>query len=172
VAQIDLFRGITGVSNAVVVASSDGNSSFAWREHTVFPDETEAHYYLRIRMSDNANIWTGPVYVTYGPGGPTTAVGDDGVGATLAMSASPNPTPGRVTASFTLPRAVSRGQVIVYDAGGRRVRTLLDGPLEAGNHQIAWTGLSDNGSTAHSGVYFIRLVTGQHSAARKILLIR
>ncbi len=172
VSQIDLFRGITGTSNAVVVASSDGSSKFAWREHDVFPDETEAHYYLRIKMNDNANIWTGPVYVTYGPGGPTTDVGDDTPGATLAMSASPNPMMGRVTASFALPTAVSRGQVIVYDAGGRRVRTLVDGPMAAGGHQVAWTGLNDNGSAVHSGVYFIRLVTGGHSAVRKILLIR
>ena len=151
VAQIDLFRGITGSSNAVVVASSDGNPSFAWREHAVFPEGTEAHYYLRIRMSDNANIWTGPVYVTYVAGGPTTDVGAPGAAATLALSASPNPTLGNVTASFTLPTAVARGQVMVFDAGGRRVRTLLDGPLEAGDHRIAWTGQSDNGTAARRG---------------------
>ncbi len=172
VSQIDLFRGITGASNAVLVASNDGSSKFAWREHKVFPDETEAHYYLRIKMNDNANIWTGPIYVTYGPGGPTTDVGDDTRGATLAMSASPNPMMGRVTASFALPTAVSRGQVIVYDAGGRRVRTLVDGPMAAGAQQVAWTGLNDNGSAVHSGVYFIRLVTGEHTAVRKILLLR
>ncbi len=172
VAQIDLFRGITGSSNAVVVASSEGNPNFAWREQDVFPDGTEAHYYLRIRMSDNANIWTGPVYVTSVAGSPTTDVGEPGAVATLALSASPNPTLGNVTASFTLPTAVARGQVMVYDASGRRVRTLLDGPLEAGVHRIGWTGQSDNGTAARPGVYFLRLVTGEHTATKKILLIR
>jgi hypothetical protein len=32
VSQIELLRGITGVSNAVVVATSTGNADFAWRE--------------------------------------------------------------------------------------------------------------------------------------------
>ena len=61
---------------------------------------------------------------------------------------------------------------MVYDASGRRVRTLLDGPLEAGDHRIAWTGMTDNGASARPGVYFLRLVTGKHTATKKILLIR
>ena len=170
VAQIDLFRGITGVSNAVAVASSDGNSSFAWRDRSALADGVEAHYYLRIRMSSNANIWTGPVYVTRGS---LIGVGDDPrPSSEIALSASPNPTPGRTTASFSLPSAVAHGQLVVYDAAGRRVKTLLDGPLAAGAHAIAWTGQSDDGSIARSGVYFIRLLTNEHSVTRKILLIR
>lgn len=171
VAQIDLFRGITGVSNAVVVASSRGNPEFAWRDVTAFAEDTEAHYYLRIRMNDNANIWTGPVYVTRGPGGGTTAVGD-GPATGIAMSASPNPALGSVTASFALSREVSRARLDVYDVGGRRVKTLLDGPLAAGDHRISWTGRKDDGAIARPGVYFIRLLTDGHSATRKILLIR
>lgn len=171
VAQIDLFRGITGVSNAAVVATSYGNASFAWRDLDPVAEGAEAHYYLRIRMNDNANLWTGPVYVTRGPGGGTVAVDDGGPPPGLALAASPNPTLGRVTASFTLP-AAARGELVVFDVGGRRVKTLLDGPLAAGDHRVAWTGHTDDGSTARSGVYFIRLVTDQRSATRKILLIR
>jgi hypothetical protein len=171
VAQIDLFRGITGVSNAAVVATSNGSPSFAWRERTLFPEGTEAHYYLRIRMNSNANIWTGPVYVTRGPVG-TTAVGDERPGATLALAASPNPTLGRVTAAFTLPRAVDHGRLTVFDVGGRQVKTLLNGPLAEGEHRIAWTGVRDNGATAPPGVYFIRFMAGDLSATRKILLIK
>lgn len=171
VAQIDLFRGITGVSNAVVVATNIGSPNFAWRERTLFPEGTEAHYYLRIRMADNANIWTGPVYVTRGPVG-TTDVPVAAPGATISMLASPNPTLGRVTASFTLPRAVPAGRLTVFDVNGRQVRTLLEGPLAEGEHRIAWTGVRDNGTSAPPGVYFIRLMAGELSATRKILLIR
>jgi hypothetical protein len=171
VSQIDLLRGITGSSNAVVVATNDNNSKFAWRERTAFPNGTEAHYYLRIRMNDNANIWTGPVYVTYDASSPV-AVGD-GVGrGTIALLASPNPTMGRVTASFSLPVAAGRGQLVVYDASGRRVKTLLDGPLAAGEHRIAWGGVDDAGRQAGAGVYFLRLVTESDAVAKKILLLR
>lgn len=171
VARIDLFRGITGVSNAVVVATSVGNSSFAWREQSTFTPGTEAHYYVRISMNDNANIWTGPVYVDYDPAA-VTGVGGRNPDSELSLSASPNPASGRVTATFTLPNATRRAGLVVYDAAGRRVRTLLDGPLEAGLHQIAWTGLDDYGRTTPSGIFFMRLDTDEHSVMRKVLLIR
>ena len=137
----------------------------------MFPDSTEAHYYLCMRMNDNANIWTGPVYVKKGSG-PVVAVGDARLDTRIALRASPNPSLGQVTASFSLPRATAHGQLVVFDAAGRRVKTLLDGPLAAGDHRIAWTGMSDAGSVARSGVYFLRLVTTEQSAAHKILLMR
>ncbi len=171
VSQIDLLRGITGVSNAVVVASSVGNSSFAWRERTTFAPGTEAHYYVRIRKNDNSTIWTGPVYVTYDPAGPT-AVGDPVIGSELAMAVGPNPSFGRVTASFTLPRDARQADLAVYDAAGRRVTTLLAGPLAAGTHSVTWTGLDDHQRSAPAGIFFLRLATEGRSVVSKVLLIR
>lgn len=171
VAEIDLLRGITGSSNAVVVATSLGSSEFAWRERTTFPPGTEAHYYLRIRMNDNANIWTGPVYVTYDPAA-STAVGDVDASNGLRLAASPNPAYHQVRASFTLPRAAMRAGLSVYDANGRHVKTLLDGPLAAGTHQLAWTGTDDLGRPAPAGIFFMRLDTDGLSKVQKVVLMR
>jgi hypothetical protein len=171
VAQIDLMRGITGVSNAVLVASSLGNETFAWREHTVFAPQTEAHYYLRIRMSTNRLIWTGPVYVTYDPA-TTTGVGEGTPGASIQLTVGPNPTHGRVTASFTLPHSTGSGDVAMFDAGGRRVKTLINGPLTAGPHLVNWTGHDDFGRVAPAGIYFLRIGADQQSAVKKVLMIR
>jgi flagellar hook assembly protein FlgD len=171
IAQIDLLRGITGTSNAVVVATSDNNPNFAWRERQVFPSGTEAHYYFRIRMNDNANIWTGPVYVTYDPSS-TVAVAGPVPSPSIALLAAPNPTLGQVTASFALPAPAGHGRLVVFDANGRRVKTLLDGPLAAGEHRIAWSGHDDAGRMAGPGVYFLSLTTESASVAKKILLIR
>jgi hypothetical protein len=77
-----------------------------------------------------------------------------------------------VTASFSLPFEASRGELVVFDVAGRRVKSLLDGPLAAGDHRIAWTGNKDDGGAATPGVYFLRLVTPHGQATRKILLIR
>jgi hypothetical protein len=171
VAQIDLYRGITGVSEAVVVATSFGNDRFAWRETEVFADGTEAHYYLRIRMLDNQAIWTGPVYVTYDEEA-TVAVEQPAGGATLALVAAPNPAMGRITASFALPRAEGNVELAVFDATGRRVKTLLGGPMSAGSHQVVWTGHDDHGATVPAGIFFLRLRTEAVSAAKKVLMIR
>ncbi|NOT33884.1 MAG: hypothetical protein HOP12_06910 [Candidatus Eisenbacteria bacterium] len=171
VAQIDLLRGVTGTSNAAVVATSVGNSSFAWRERSSFAPGTEAHYYMRIRMNDNANVWTGPVYVDYDPAS-VVGVGDRDHAIELAMSAHPNPAFGRVTASFALPNPARRAALVIYDAAGRRVKSLIDGPLSAGSHQVVWTGLDDAGRPASAGIFFMRLETDDRSVVRKVLLIR
>ncbi len=171
VVQIELLRGITGSSSAVVVATSTNNASFAWRERTVFPQGTEVHYYLRIRQADNAITWTGPVYVTYDPT-VATAVEPRAAGPALQLAVGPNPTLGRVTAAFALAQPARRADLAVFDAAGRRVSTLLAGPLAAGPQRVEWTGLDDRGQRVPSGLFFLRLETDGVSAVRKILLVR
>lgn len=171
VTQIDLLRGVTGSSNAVVVATNTGSSEFAWREHTVFPVGTEVHYYLRIRMSTNATIWTGPVYVTYDPSS-TTAVDDRPARGGISLAVWPNPSAGRASVRFSLPHAVRHADLGVYDAGGRRVRTLINGPLDAGLQQVAWTGFDDAGRALPPGIFFVRIRADEYSAARRVLLLR
>ncbi len=171
VAEINLYRGITGASTATRVAWSTGNSEFAWHEPTTFTPGTEAHYYLRIRMADNQSLWTGPVYVTYDPASPAAVSGAPTTGQ-LALAAHPIPARGKVTAEFTLPRPEGRVRLGVYDLTGRRVRTLWDRGLEAGAHRLEWNGLTDRGESAPGGVFFLRLETSAGSAGKKILLIR
>jgi lamin tail-like protein/flagellar hook capping protein FlgD len=169
IAQIDLFRGITGVSNAVRVAGSVGNNSFQWRELDVFADGTEAHYYLRIRMADNQNIWTGPVYVTYQV--PPVSVGDlpsSDHGITLA--AHPNPTREGLTVEFAMPRD-DMGSIVLYDLSGRRVRTLRTGTLAAGPNSLTWDGLAENGTRPSAGIFFLRLESGAGRVESKVLLL-
>ena len=78
----------------------------------------------------------------------------------------------RVTASFTLSHAADRADLAVYDASGRRVTTLLNGPLTAGNHSIDWTGQDDYGRNMAAGIYFLKLNAGQRQAVQKVLLLK
>jgi hypothetical protein len=142
-----------------------------WRERDVFDPQTEVHYYLRIRMADNQNVWTGPVYVTYDPSNPT-AVGDSPRARDLSLSASPNPAAGGVTARFVLRRSEARATLAVYDPSGRLVRTLLDQTAEAGEHRITWDGLSEDARPARAGLFFLRLETSSGSVSHKIVLLK
>ncbi len=171
IAQIDLFRGITATSAAVKVAGSVGNSAFQWRELDVFPDGTEAHYYLRVRMADNQNIWTGPIYVTYEAASPVAVSDLPSPGSRLTLSARPNPTREGLTVEFTLPRG-EMGSLSLYDLSGRRLRTLLNGALTAGPHTMIWDGLAEDGSRPSAGIFFLRLQTDAERIERKVLLLR
>jgi hypothetical protein len=172
VAQIDLFRGITGTSIATRIAGSVGNSTFQWRDLAPPAPGIEAHYYLRVRMAGNQSIWTGPVYVAYQPV-PTTAVGaQPPASGRLALYAHPNPTQGSLTAEFTLGRDESRVTLAIYDLAGRLRRTLMSGPLPAGPHQVVWDGLGEHGERPGAGVFFLRLETGAERIQRKVLTLR
>jgi hypothetical protein len=168
---IELFRGVTGGAVATMVGSNIGNHDFHWREVETFTTGTEAHYYLRIKINGTRTIWTGPVYVTYDPSTPV-AVGDPGE-SPLAMAAPyPNPGRGAVSVRFSLASAESRVRLGVFDITGRLVRSLVDGPLAAGERNATWDGTAELGQPVQSGVYFLRLDTGAQSLTRKLLYLR
>lgn len=84
---------------------------------------------------------------------------------------APNPFNPSTSISFVLPGA-ARVRVEVFDVGGRRVRTLLDGAMIAGRHSVRWDGTSDHGTQVASGTYFYRLTAGKRVISRKMLLLK
>jgi hypothetical protein len=62
--------------------------------------------------------------------------------------------------------------VSVYDATGRRVRSLARGTFGPGRHDLVWDGHDDAGAPAAPGVYFVRLLTSGHDATRRIAVLR
>ena len=84
---------------------------------------------------------------------------------------APNPFNPVTTIRFTIPED-SRARLVVYDALGRKVRTLIDEDLRASFYTVQWDGRNDGGRMAASGVYFYRLQAGRHVQAKKMLLLR
>jgi hypothetical protein len=85
---------------------------------------------------------------------------------------SPNPASQGVTITFYLPRP-SQVELAVFDASGRRVRTLAAGSRPAGLHSVSWNGINDGGHLMRPAVYFTRLVVdGQRIGQRKITILR
>jgi hypothetical protein len=63
-------------------------------------------------------------------------------------------------------------EVAIYDILGRKIRTLLSGEKTAGYHTIEWNGLTDENTTATSGVYFIRMISEKFNATQKIVMMK
>jgi hypothetical protein len=108
---------------------------------------------------------------------PTTAptgVEDGAVFVNRLDYARPNPFNPSTTIGFSL---ATEGHVTlrVYNAAGRLVRTIVDGPRAAGPQSVVWDGSTDSGLHAASGVYFIRLETkapGGFTATEKLILLK
>ena len=88
----------------------------------------------------------------------------------------PNPFSGATTIPYHIPSAVARLRtavtLAVYDLTGRLVRTLVDGPREAGHHAVSWHGKDEFGREVEPGVYFYRLTMGGKTFTRKAVVLR
>ncbi len=96
---------------------------------------------------------------------------EDAPRAFTLAPAYPNPFNPSTTISFSLP-APGHATLAVYDIAGRKVRTLVSGPMTAGEHAVAWDGRDDGGKPVASGVYLTRLVAGERVATGRMALVR
>ncbi len=83
----------------------------------------------------------------------------------------PNPFNPSTNIRLALP-ATAEVRLDLYNLLGRRVRTLVDGPLETGYHTLAWDGTDQNGGRVASGIYFYRMTTAYFTQSRKMLLLK
>jgi len=58
----------------------------------------------------------------------------------------------------------------VFDAAGKRVRTLANGIFAPGLHSVAWDGLDSRGGRARPGAYFVRVSNGSQSSTHLMIL--
>jgi hypothetical protein len=95
--------------------------------------------------------------------GPVDCTWNGTLPATYALYQSrPNPASGRAVIAFDLPENVEV-TLTVYDISGRKVTTLVDRALPAGEHAVDVTGLA-------AGVYVYKLSAGSFSAAKKMVV--
>lgn len=96
---------------------------------------------------------------------------DPPVGVVPGFGAAPNPFRGATQIHFTL-RVDDDVAVTIYDASGRRVRTLGELSYTAGDHAIDWDGRDDFGRALASGLYFYRFETQSERREGRVVLVR
>jgi hypothetical protein len=89
----------------------------------------------------------------------------------VAMSAMPNPFNPALEARCYLP-AAGQVRLTVLDVRGRRVRTLHDGRVAAGESSWMWDGRDAGGRRVASGVYQLLLETEQRVIRRLVTLVK
>ncbi|MCP4569680.1 MAG: T9SS type A sorting domain-containing protein [FCB group bacterium] len=84
---------------------------------------------------------------------------------------SPNPFNPLTKIEFYLPRQ-SKVELSIYNIQGQKVATLINRSLPVGDHEIIWNGTDDAGKPVASGVYFYKIISGDLSQARKMILLK
>jgi hypothetical protein len=101
---------------------------------------------------------------------PVIAAGG-GNGGLRLEEAAPNPFRTGTHVRFATDRS-GPVRVSVHDVTGRVVRTLSDGPRDAGSHGLSWDGRDALDRPVASGVYFLRVEAAGNVATGKLLRLR
>jgi hypothetical protein len=91
--------------------------------------------------------------------------------AALNLSISPNPFTKLTSVSFSIAQSAKRTELKIYDATGRMIKSFRLTP-DALRSTLYWDGRDDQNRMLGSGVYFVRLISGDCSTTEKILLVR
>jgi len=85
----------------------------------------------------------------------------------------PNPFNPETTIAFNLNyKDFRQVKLVVFDVTGRKVKTLFNGALNAGQYSFKWNGKNEFGNNVASGMYIYRLSAGVNIQNRKMTLIR
>ncbi|MBC8184504.1 T9SS type A sorting domain-containing protein [candidate division KSB1 bacterium] len=63
-------------------------------------------------------------------------------------------------------------QITVIYLKGRKVSTIVSSTLGAGFYNYSWNGTDQSGQPVRSGLYFVRLKSGNHNLVRRMVLTR
>jgi hypothetical protein len=136
------------------------------------PHHSLTYVYNRTEREGLRHIRTAPDFDSY-----TVALSggaSSGLDVPTEYSLDQNyPNPFNPTTEIPLALPVpARVSLRVYNVLGQEVRTLVDGPMDAGFHTVTWDGRSSSGGLVSSGVYFYRVETDQFTETKKMLMLK
>ena len=159
------LNGALKVNTSIVTASNLANE----HNYTFTDDEVElnnTYYYWLESLAMSGNIeYYGPVTVSLDE---EKAEEYNNLGI---MGVYPNPFNPETKIDYSV-KEETDVKISVYNMKGQRVKTLVEKSVSAGDHNIVWYGDSDSGSNVSSGVYFVKMVTGNHIETRKVVLMK
>ncbi|MEA3501066.1 MAG: FlgD immunoglobulin-like domain containing protein, partial [Candidatus Marinimicrobia bacterium] len=83
----------------------------------------------------------------------------------------PNPFNPVTTIQYDLPED-GYVQLVIYNIRGEVATTLVKNNQTAGSYQLHWNGKNENGKLLPSGIYLLKIVTGNYTKTNKMVLMR
>jgi len=88
------------------------------------------------------------------------------------VSSAPNPFTDFTRVVYVARQGGATTRIRVYNLAGRLMRTLADGSVYEGSHQVVWDGRDQEGRRVPTGMYFVQLENGTHEQVRKVMFVR
>ncbi len=84
----------------------------------------------------------------------------------------PNPFNPETTIRFTLAKNDTPAKLVIYNAKGQEVKTLITGLNKTGAHSINWNGTDNQSHSMANGIYYYRLQTPDKTITRKMVMLK
>ena len=140
-------------------AASPPTSTSLNTPRAVYVDEARGDVYLADYDNNRVLRYT----VQFNP-----TSGEEGATARFTLEQNqPNPFRAVTAIRFSLPSVTSHVSVTVLDLLGRPVATLVDGPLDAGDHTVRF-----DASRLAAGVYVCRMQAGEQVMVRRMIVTK
>lgn len=121
-----------------------------------------------VRAQDASGNWGAASAFAVRVNGTDLVSVDETPKVTFLAPAAPNPSAGALRLRFGFARP-SVADLAIFDAAGRRVRTVASGPYGPGRYSISWDGRDASGGPAAPGLYFVRLRADDATLERRIV---
>lgn len=163
--------GSTKGDSAFTMIAEVPSSATAWLDADDIQVGFSYYYYLTTFDADGnestmqTRTWD-PAIPTTGP----VAINGQPLRFALEQNA-PNPFNPTTTIRLSLAEA-GETQLDIYNMTGQLVRTLVNGNMSAGQHEVVWDGTDAVGNAIGSGVFIYRLTSGDNVQVRRMVLIR
>ncbi|NNF07375.1 MAG: choice-of-anchor D domain-containing protein [Candidatus Eisenbacteria bacterium] len=95
----------------------------------------------------------------------------DDSGAKPPIAFAPNPFSHETAIRFTLDKSTVTS-LQVFDLAGRKLRSTAPHLLPAGTHQLRWNGATDHGAPVPAGVYYVRVLQGDHIETHRVVRLQ
>ena len=129
-------------------------------------------YYWSVQAVDGG--FAGSAFAAEGTWNTPTSVEDPAGEASASprefalLANQPNPFGPVTRITFAVPVA-ARVTLAIYDAAGRRVRTLVDAERQAGVRDVSWDGTDARGDRLPAGIYFYCMQAGSFTQTRRMV---
>ncbi len=151
------------------------SGSFSWRQETCDLSAYEGEtVQIRWRFASDGYVteegwYVDDINLTFDVG---TSVDEELLPIEFALGQNaPNPFNPVTVIQYQLPEP-AHVRIDVYNIAGRRVRTIVDGPQEAGYQTVVWDGTNDFGQKVASGVYMYRMQAGDFVSEKRMVLLK
>ena len=106
----------------------------------------------------------------------STSIEEQGSEKTIASNFKlhqnyPNPFNPTTVIYYDLPHP-TKVEINVYNILGQKIETLMNGFQPKGKHSVTWDGKDLKGRTVASGIYFYKIVAGDYTCVRKMIMLK